>query len=167
MRGALRTTPILLAALLVISTVGATACDLFIKEPKDDSSSEEERIYDICYDMCEVFSECEGGEYDDGDMNDCADECASTLANSKGDSCYDEGLTYNECMYPAILDNDCDWDEAETDCEGEAEDFYDCEGGDECAPGCPSDWVGDGYCDDACNVEACEYDSGDCIAEGA
>ena len=25
-----------------------------------------------------------------------------------------------------------------------------------------SDWVGDGFCDDKNNIEACEYDDGDC-----
>jgi hypothetical protein len=32
----------------------------------------------------------------------------------------------------------------------------------ECAPGCPGSWVGDGYCDDACNVASCNFDGGDC-----
>eukprot|EP01113_Clastostelium_recurvatum_P003511 TRINITY_DN1152_c0_g1_i5.p1 TRINITY_DN1152_c0_g1~~TRINITY_DN1152_c0_g1_i5.p1 ORF type:complete len:1635 (-),score=329.21 TRINITY_DN1152_c0_g1_i5:43-4947(-) len=31
-----------------------------------------------------------------------------------------------------------------------------------CAEGCPSNWIGDGYCDQACNVTACEFDAGDC-----
>ena len=29
----------------------------------------------------------------------------------------------------------------------------------ECAPGCPPDWQGDGGCDSACNVAACNFDS--------
>jgi len=32
----------------------------------------------------------------------------------------------------------------------------------ECAPGCPDDYIGDNYCDQACNVAACNYDDGDC-----
>ncbi len=32
----------------------------------------------------------------------------------------------------------------------------------ECAPGCPAYWVGDNYCDTACNVAACNFDDGDC-----
>ena len=31
-----------------------------------------------------------------------------------------------------------------------------------CAEGCPSNWIGDGYCDSACNSEACDFDGGDC-----
>ena len=32
----------------------------------------------------------------------------------------------------------------------------------ECSPGCPSGWPGDAYCDNACNVAACNFDDGDC-----
>ena len=32
----------------------------------------------------------------------------------------------------------------------------------ECAPGCPKEWIGDGECDDECLTEACEKDDGDC-----
>merc|ERR1719506_1872182 len=32
----------------------------------------------------------------------------------------------------------------------------------ECAPGCPHVWLGDGYCDVACNTLACGHDGGDC-----
>lgn len=31
-----------------------------------------------------------------------------------------------------------------------------------CAPGCPSAWIGNGHCDDYCNVPACNYDCEDC-----
>lgn len=31
-----------------------------------------------------------------------------------------------------------------------------------CAEGCPSNWIGDGYCDLACNVSACDFDAHDC-----
>jgi UDP-N-acetylglucosamine-lysosomal-enzyme len=31
-----------------------------------------------------------------------------------------------------------------------------------CGQGCPDAWVGDGYCDVACNVTSCEFDGGDC-----
>ena len=34
--------------------------------------------------------------------------------------------------------------------------------GDECAPGCPADWPGDGVCDAECDVDACGFDGGDC-----
>jgi len=34
--------------------------------------------------------------------------------------------------------------------------------GEECAPGCPDDWPGDGVCDDSCFNSACNYDDGDC-----
>jgi len=32
-----------------------------------------------------------------------------------------------------------------------------------CADGCPSSWIGDGYCDPACNVSDCDFDFPDCI----
>jgi len=32
-----------------------------------------------------------------------------------------------------------------------------------CAPGCSDSWIGDGYCDKACNVTACDFDYPDCI----
>ena len=31
-----------------------------------------------------------------------------------------------------------------------------------CHAGCVETWIGDGYCDDACNVSACMWDAGDC-----
>jgi len=32
-----------------------------------------------------------------------------------------------------------------------------------CAPGCAESWIGDGYCDKACNVSACDFDFPDCL----
>ena len=32
-----------------------------------------------------------------------------------------------------------------------------------CAPGCSDSWIGDGFCDKACNVSACNFDFPDCI----
>eukprot|EP01031_Cornospumella_fuschlensis_P032775 gene32775-39624_t len=32
-----------------------------------------------------------------------------------------------------------------------------------CAPGCADSWIGDGYCDKACNVSECNFDFPDCI----
>jgi hypothetical protein len=34
--------------------------------------------------------------------------------------------------------------------------------GQDCAPGCPSYWIGDGVCDQACLVPECGMDAGDC-----
>ena len=34
--------------------------------------------------------------------------------------------------------------------------------GNDCAPGCPPDWVGDGICDAECYNAACNFDLGDC-----
>eukprot|EP01090_Pellita_catalonica_P003392 TRINITY_DN1305_c0_g1_i1.p1 TRINITY_DN1305_c0_g1~~TRINITY_DN1305_c0_g1_i1.p1 ORF type:complete len:1052 (-),score=178.20 TRINITY_DN1305_c0_g1_i1:110-3265(-) len=33
----------------------------------------------------------------------------------------------------------------------------------DCAPGCASSWISDGYCDQACNVSECNWDGIDCI----
>ena len=35
------------------------------------------------------------------------------------------------------------------------------------AAGCYSGWPGDGICDDACNVAACNFDLGDCFTGGS
>lgn len=32
-----------------------------------------------------------------------------------------------------------------------------------CAPGCSDSWIGDGYCDRACNVSECNWDFPDCV----
>ena len=32
-----------------------------------------------------------------------------------------------------------------------------------CAEGCPSNWIGDKFCDAACNNTACDFDGGDCL----
>ncbi|GMI09955.1 hypothetical protein TrRE_jg13218, partial [Triparma retinervis] len=32
-----------------------------------------------------------------------------------------------------------------------------------CNPGCSDTWLGDGYCDKACNVSACNFDHPDCL----
>ena len=32
-----------------------------------------------------------------------------------------------------------------------------------CAPGCSDTWIGDGYCDKACNVSKCGFDFPDCV----
>eukprot|EP00736_Rhodelphis_marinus_P012243 Rmarinus@m.29416 len=34
--------------------------------------------------------------------------------------------------------------------------------GEDCNSGCPWYWIGDSICDSACNVDACDYDGGDC-----
>lgn len=33
----------------------------------------------------------------------------------------------------------------------------------QCSYGCKKDWLGDGWCDSACNTEACDFDEGDCL----
>jgi len=39
-------------------------------------------------------------------------------------------------------------------------DYYDYD--EYCPHDCPDSWLGDGYCDDVCNVGGCHYDFGDC-----
>ena len=34
-----------------------------------------------------------------------------------------------------------------------------------CDEGCPSNWVGDGYCDKPCNNAQCDFDAGDCAEQ--
>lgn len=35
----------------------------------------------------------------------------------------------------------------------------------DCAPGCPPNWISDGFCDKSCNVSSCEWDGGDCTKD--
>ena len=35
-----------------------------------------------------------------------------------------------------------------------------------CEPGCPSNWIKDGFCDKACNTSSCQWDGGDCLNVG-
>lgn len=37
----------------------------------------------------------------------------------------------------------------------------------DCALGCPTSWVKDGYCDKPCNNSKCEWDGGDCLGSAA
>lgn len=36
----------------------------------------------------------------------------------------------------------------------------------DCRPGCPSNWLKDGFCDKSCNYPECEFDAGDCGPDG-
>jgi hypothetical protein len=56
------------------------------------------------------------------------------------------------------IDTDADTD---TDIDTDTDSDVDTDTED-CADGCPDSWVGDGYCDDACNVAECNFDDGDC-----
>lgn len=49
--------------------------------------------------------------------------------------------------YPAVLVN--------ADVRGAVQDEGDCDP--RCADECPNGWAGDGICDDACNVEECDF----------
>ena len=34
----------------------------------------------------------------------------------------------------------------------------------DCSPGCPSNWLSDGFCDRPCNTSSCSWDAGDCFS---
>lgn len=36
-----------------------------------------------------------------------------------------------------------------------------------CVEGCPSNWISDSYCDQACNNAECDWDGGDCIGKNS
>ena len=36
-----------------------------------------------------------------------------------------------------------------------------------CGSGCPEPWLGDGWCDAACNTPECKFDGGDCQGSGS
>ncbi|HUT77432.1 MAG TPA: LNR domain-containing protein [Polyangia bacterium] len=127
-----------------------------------DEKSETEKI---CDDMCKGEQECYEDNFDDqwDDMNECVDDCKDEAKDNEDEECYDEYKDFYACFYKELLDNDCDEYDALEECVNEYEDMYDCGGGDdECAPGCPEDWINDDYCDDECYNADCNWDGGDC-----
>jgi len=69
-------------------------------------------------------------------------------------------LTEDEAWEPEM---DEAWEAENEAWEAEMEDASSWEeSGENCHPGCPAEWVGDGWCDEACLVEACSFDRGDC-----
>jgi len=111
-----------------------------------------------------TFSMDQGGDCDICWHAACANECTATMKEpSLNDymDCYygcSDATCTDQCdaQYPTVAAaftamSDCIGGNCATECATT-----------ECAPGCPDYWLGDNYCDSACNVEACNYDDGDC-----
>jgi len=104
---------------------------------------------------CRYHGSCLSG-YECGSENHCV-ECSdpSNCRAQEGESCYysndcGEGLTCNTMQGSICIS------------EGGSSDNSGSDTTSDCASGCPSSYLGDGECDSACNVYACNYDNGDC-----
>jgi predicted ribosomally synthesized peptide with SipW-like signal peptide len=76
---------------------------------------------------------CTGSE----NCEDCPVDCGACAGGACGNGICGPGENYQNC--PA-------------DCPLEF-----------CSPGCYPYWIGDGWCDEVCNNEACNWDGGDCL----
>jgi hypothetical protein len=99
------------------------------------------RSYENCYDNCVMALDCE--DFLQGQFGDCNTECETQLEAAQ----QAEAEFYYSC--------EKEYGMAAQECDGGG-------GGEDCATGCPDDWLGDGYCDDTCNNADCNYDLGDC-----
>lgn len=122
------------------------------------------------WDMGDCDEETEGFQY-------CSNGCPGYF---RGDGYCDIDCNVEACGYD---DGDCEGqgDDEQTGTEGDwgqdeptgpGDEWgnddglkYDEDGPDECAPGCPTEWMGDGFCDAHCEIEECQYDGGDCEME--
>jgi hypothetical protein len=82
----------------------------------------------------------------DKTTSDCYSDCISSSCQS---SLLKDGVCNNGKVKPACNSATCGFD------------FGDCG---YCASGCFESNLGDGICDDACNVKACRYDNNDCVS---
>jgi hypothetical protein len=111
-----------LAAALLVGTFLAFSCD------GGGGGGDHPSARSICSDMCEAYSECEGWDFDDDDMQDCIDDCVDGYDNDDfdgEDDCDGEWLDYQGCYWETYLE-DCDWDDVDSECDDEADDYYDC-----------------------------------------
>jgi len=81
------------------------------------------------------------------------DECAADPTCADTDCGYWLNYGYNCDQLSGNYGYNCDVCAAEGACPVVEED---------CNDGCPDTWIGDGWCDAACDVEACDNDGGDC-----
>ena len=120
-----------------------------------DDSGSGSSIASICNDMCESEIEC--ADMDEDEKGDCVDECKDSAADSSDEDCYSEGKSYYGCYYQALLDEDCDWMEAENDCDDEWDNFVDC-GGSSSDSDVDSDADSDGDADSDSDSDYCGDD---------
>ncbi|MCU0662397.1 MAG: LNR domain-containing protein [Myxococcota bacterium] len=101
---------------------------------------------DACAFNCAMDLDCQ--DWYQNDFDECEDEC---------DDLFDDAVDLDD-----DLEDDCMEEllEGDEDCEDKAPDSRPDEN--ECAPGCPTEYINDGSCDDECNVAACRYDGSDC-----
>mmetsp|Transcript_29562 Transcript_29562/g.52931 ORF Transcript_29562/g.52931 Transcript_29562/m.52931 type:complete len:224 (-) Transcript_29562:201-872(-) len=119
----------------------------------------------VCEEPCFVLS-C---SFDDGDCDHAVVPAASVDESHDhcAPGCRSAWLGDGECD-PACNNADCRFDIGDCDTEDPLLHFSGelfSVGSDECAPGCPIVWLGDGDCDAACNQAECRFDMGDCDEE--
>ena len=124
-----------------------------IKYYSDDGGLISEFLMDFFTDFVHHWSDAE--PFCDGYNGDdlcCKESNPCFIISHNGDcECGDNcGWDIGDCSGSTDVDTDTD-----TDTDTETDTDY-------CAAGCPWDWVGDGICDDVCNVADCLYDDGDC-----
>ena len=114
-----------------------------------------------CSALCGYYVECEA--MDDAWGDGCVDECMASVEDTAEDpayeECQEEIFDLVDCYCALYGTAECGAIDLETACEDEMDAYGDCT---TCAEGCQDGYVGDGECDDACNVAACEWDGGDC-----
>jgi hypothetical protein len=113
-----------------------------------------------CQDSATAASECKAGLADAS--TNCADELvavAQCFADNQQNDCYCEQTDGRLNCEPALKQ-----DEGSGACLDLYLAFDDCVDP-KCAPGCASEYIGDQFCDNECNVEACEFDGGDCTQQ--
>jgi hypothetical protein len=138
------------AALAAGVVLGVGACD------DEDSGSGVS-----CGDYCDVAIDC-WDYYDDDEKDECMDDCHDEYQDVDEERfCNSEWEAFNTCYINSMKSNDCDEDESDDACDDKYDDAIDCDE-EECADGCPNYWVGDGYCDDACDNSDCNHDADDC-----
>ena len=116
--------------------------------------------YWIGDDYCDVAC---ANEACGNDAGDCEGQCnAGCPEYWIGDGVCDHACNVEECGND---EGDCDFN-GEFDGPGSGGPGDDWEEPEECAPGCPENWIGDGICDHTCLNDDCEQDAGDCDFDG-
>jgi hypothetical protein len=154
----MRTSPIPRASVRVAITGAALIASSTLVALSACSSGGESESSDPCYIQCDFWLTCED-YFDEGyTVQDCVDDGCSIPVEWELD-CGEELQTAELCYMDKMADLGCDHDSAMDACAVQYQAYDDCL----CTPECTSLLLGDGACDDECNVEECDFDDGDCV----